>query len=217
MIAILRHFLRRMSRDRGLTGQASAFFALAMTVCIFAIGSEEVLLAAVLPGLAWAILLLSSLLGLGDLLEGEDLDDLLLAHKPLPALFAAKAFAHFVSTSLPLALAAPLVLSVVLPHTLVPMLCLWLGFILGGIAFSSIGLMGAALTLGSRRNAALQSLVIMPLCVPALIFGAGAVSAAQLDLGWQAPMAFLGAIACASMVLGPFAAAWIVRMKVTSQ
>lgn len=216
MMAVYRHFLRRMSRDRGLAAQGFAFFALSMMVCVFTIGSEDVLLTAILPGLAWALLLLSSLLGLGDLLEGEDLDDLILAHKSLPGLMAAKMAAHFTATGFVLALAGPLILFTILPAASLPVLCLWLGFMLGALSFSALGLLGAALTLGSRRNAALQALIVMPLCVPPLIFGAGALAAAQLDMGWHAPMAFLGAFACASLVLCPFAAAWIVRMKVTS-
>ena len=216
MIKVFAHFLRRMTRDRGLAGQSAAFFALALTACVFAIGSQEVLLTAVLPGIAWAILLLSSLLGLADILEGEDLDDLVLAKIPLPASMAAKIFAHWVATGLPIALFAPPILLVVMPTTGLTLPVLWTGFLLGSLTFSAIGLLGSALTLGSRRNAALQALIIMPLCVPPLIFGAGALTALSLDLGWAAPSAFLAAIACASVTLSPFAAAWIVRMKVTT-
>jgi heme exporter protein B len=216
MIAVFRHFLRRLSRDRGLLAQAGAFFALALMVCVFSIGSEDVLLLATLPGLSWSALLLASLLGLPDLLPDDELDDLILARIPLPNIMAAKLFAHFAATSLPIALAAPVFLSMALPHADLPMTALWLGFALSGATFSSVGLLGSALTLHSRRNAALQALIVMPLCIPPLIFGSGAVSAAQLDLGWQAPMAFLGAIAAAALTLSPFAAAKIIRMKVTS-
>jgi heme exporter protein B len=93
---------------------------------------------------------------------------------------------------------------------------LWAGFILGGAAFSAAGLLGAALTLGSRRNTALQALLVLPLCVPPLIFGAGTIAAAQLDLGPHAPLAFLAAITCAYVTLSPFAAASILRMKTIS-
>lgn len=215
MIAVFSHFLRRMTRDRGLTAQASAFFALALMTCIFAIGSQDVLLIAVLPPLAWTVMLLSSLLGLAGLLEDEDLDDLVLAKTSLPATMAAKALAHWAATGLPIALLAPPLLRVVIDLDL-PLTALWAGFIPGSLSFSFIGLLGAALTLDSRRNAALQALIVMPLCIPPLIFGAGALTALSLDLGWRAPAAFAAAIACASAVLSPFAAAWIVRMKVTS-
>lgn len=216
MIKILTHFLRRMTRDHGLTTQGAAFFALSLTACIFAIGPQDVLLAATLPGLAWAVLLLASLLGLSDILEGEDLDDLILAKISLPASMAAKIFAHWFATGLPIAIIAPPALMIVLPSTGLTLPALWIGFLLGSLTFSSVGLLGAALTLGSRRNAALQALIIMPLCIPPLIFGSGALTALSLDLGWQAPSAFLAAIACASATLAPFAAAWIVRMKVTT-
>lgn len=216
MIAVLAHFLRRMTRDRGLTAQTAAFFALSLTACVFAIGSQDVLLSATLPGLAWTVLLLSSLLGLGDILEGEDLDDLVLAKLPLSVSMAAKIFAHWIATGLPIALCAPPILLIILPPTGLSLPALWTGFLLGSLTFSSIGVLGAALTLGSRRNAALQALIVMPLCIPPLIFGAGALTAMSLDLGWAAPTAFLAAIACASVTLAPFAAAWIVRMKVTS-
>lgn len=214
MIAVFAHFLRRMARDGGLPGQSAAFFTLAIMACVFAIGSEGVLLAAILPGLAWAVLLLSSLLGLPDMLEGENLDDLIASHLPLPALMSAKAWAHWAATGLPLALIAPLALNIVIPDAVLNLPCLWIGFLLGSLCFSHIGLLGAALTLGSRRNAALQAIIVLPLCVPALIFGAGSAAAMMLDLGWIAPLSFLAAFACASVTLAPFAAAWIVRMKV---
>jgi len=216
MIAIFAHFLRRMSRDRGLPAQSAAFFALSLMTCVFAIGSQDVLLIAVLPPLAWTVLLLSSLLGLADLLEGEDLDDLILSPIPLPATMGAKMLAHWTATGLPLALLAPPLLQLILTDMNLSLPALWVGFLLGSLSFSAIGLMGAALTLGSRRNAALQALIVMPLCVPPLIFGAGSLTALSLDLGWQAPAAFLAAIACAAVVLSPFAAALIVRMKVTT-
>ncbi len=216
MMVVYRHFLRRMTRDRGLMGQSAGFFALAVTVCVFAIGPDAVILSAVLPGLVWALQLLSALLGLSDMLEGEDLDDLLLARTSLPAAMCAKALAHLTATGLPIAVLAPLAVSLLVPGSAALLPCMWLGLALSAASFSAIGLLGAALTLGSRRNAALQALIILPLCVPPLIFGAGAASAAMLDQGWQAPMAFLAAIACASLTLCPFAAAWIIRMKVTS-
>lgn len=214
MITIFRHFLRHMLRDRGLHSQSAGFFALAMMMCVFALGSQDVLLVATLPNIAWAILLLSSMLGLPNLLEGESLDDLVLSRHDLPALMFAKAAAHWVATGLPIALFAPPLMAVIMPSINIYLYCLWIGFAVGSLAFSAAGIVGAALTIGSRRNAALQALIVMPLCVPALIFGAGAVAAAQLDLGALAPLAFLGAIACASITLAPFAAAWIVRMKV---
>jgi heme exporter protein B len=216
MTHAFRHFFARMTRDRGLLTQSFAFFALAILVCVFAIGSDEVLLIAVLPSLAWAVMLLSALLGLPELLEGEDLDDLVLSRQPLPRLMLAKLLAHWAATGLPIALLAPPALAMMLPGVYLLLPCLWTGLLLGSLGFSAIGLLGSALTLGSRRNAALQALIVLPLCIAPLIFGAGCVTSAQLDMGWKAPMAFLGAFACASVTLSPFAAAWIVRMKVTS-
>lgn len=216
MIAVLRHFLLRLARDRGLPGQASAFFLLSMLVCIFAIGSEEVLIAAVIPGLIWALLLLSSLLGLPDLLEAAELDDLILARKNLGGLMAIKMFAHFIATGLPIVIIAAPALVLLAPGNIVFILEIWAVAALGALSFSALGLLGAALTLNSRRNAALQAIITLPLCVPPLIFGAGTIVSAQLDLGWQAPFAFVAAFACASVTLAPFAAAAIVRMKVST-
>jgi heme exporter protein B len=128
----------------------------------------------------------------------------------------AKLLAHFAATGLPVALFAPPVLSLMMPGVYLLLPCLWAGLLLGGLCFSSIGLLGAALALGSRRNAALQAVIVLPLSVPPLIFGAGSVTSGQLDMGFLAPLAFLGAFACVSLTLSPFAAAWIVRMKVTT-
>lgn len=215
MIAILRHFFRHMAHDRGLITQSFAFFALSMLISVFAVGSEDVLLAAILPTLIWAIALLSSLLGLPNLLEPEELDDLILSKKPLPLLMFAKILAHWFAAGLPIALIAPLILYVLVPNAGTLMTCLWLGLLPGSLAFSAIGLLGAALTLGSRKNAGLQAVIVLPLCVPPLIFGAGAVASAQLYMGWHAAIAFVTAFACASLTLSPFAAGWIIRMKGT--
>lgn len=213
MIAIFAHFFRHMARDRGLITQSAMFFGLSMLIIVFSIGSEEVLLTAILPTLIWAIILLSSLLGLTDLLDNNDLDDLILSNKPLPLLMLTKILAHWVATGLPIAIISPILLSMLVPNANLLMPALWLGLLPGTLAFSCIGLLGSALTLGSRKNAALQAIIVLPLSVPPLIFGAGAVSAAQIFMNWHSPIAFVAAFACVSLTLSPFAASWIIRMK----
>jgi heme exporter protein B len=92
----------------------------------------------------------------------------------------------------------------------------FIGLLLGGLSFAGIGLLGAALTLGARRAATLQAVIVMPLCVPPLIFGAGASSSLQLGVSQTLPLFLLAAFSMATLTLAPFATAAIVRMKVIS-
>jgi len=220
MKTIFIRMLARLTRAQGLHIQALLFFALAITAVVFAVGSEPVLLAALMPGIAWAVLLLSALLGLGDVLEPDwadgTLDDMLLSQRPLPALMAAKMLAHWLATGLPASIAATLCVGIMVPNTASTLPALFVGYALGSLCFSAIGIMAAALVLGSRRAATLLAVIVMPLCVPPLIFGAGQAASTQMGASPQAALFLLAAFSCASVTLAPFAAAAITRMKVTT-
>ncbi len=220
MKAIFIHMLTRMTHAKGLHTQAILFFILTLSTFVFAIGNEPAQLAHLISGLIWAILLLTSLLGLNDLLENDwangTLDNYLLSPHALPALMAAKLLAHFTATTLPIAFAATLCVTGITPDNTSNLLPLFIGLVLGGLGFSAIGLLGAALTLGSHRTATLQAVIVMPLCIPPLIFGAGAASAPQLGVSPVLPLFLLAAFSVTAVTLAPFATAAIVRMKVTT-
>ncbi|MBU6234510.1 MAG: heme exporter protein CcmB [Alphaproteobacteria bacterium] len=218
MMPIFTRMLARLTRARGLHTLSVVFFALALTAFVFGIGGNTSDLANITPGLVWAVLLLSSLLGLPLLLETDwadsTLDDFILSPIPLPALMALKMLAHIAATALPAAIAATLCVFAMAPDAFSPQL--GIGLLLGGISFSAIGMLGAALTLGSSRAATLQAVIVMPLAVPPLIFGAGAAGAPLLGVSPVMPLSMLAAFTVSAATLAPFAAAAIVRMKVTT-
>lgn len=218
MTNLLAHMIRRMARASGLHTQSVTFFALALSSFVFAVGSEPAQLANLIPAIVWAVLLLSALLGLPTLLETDaqdgTIDDYLLSPRALPALMALKLLAHWAVTGLPASIAASLCVLAMAPAAFSPHLIIGLG--LGSLCFSAIGLLGATLTLGSGRAATLQAVIVMPLCVPPLIFGSGAAMAPMLGVTPVMPLSMLAAIATASTTLAPFAAAAILRMKIVT-
>lgn len=217
---IFTRILSRMTRGRGLQMQALLFFVLALTAFVFGIGADPEQLETLIPGLVWAILVLSGLLGLPDLLEADaadgTLDDLLLSKISLPAVMAMKMAAHAAATTLPAAFAAVVCTAAMSPEALEYLPQLAIGLAFGALSFSAVGLLGAALTLGSRRAGTLLAVIVLPLGVPPLIFGAGAASAHLLGVSPVMPLSLLAAFCMAALTLAPFAAAAIVRMKVTT-
>lgn len=220
MTTVFSRILSRMTRGRGLQMQALLFFVLVLTAFVFGMGVGPEEMQEMIPGIVWSILVLASLLGLNDLLETDyadgTLDDYLLARTSLPAIMAMKMLAHATATTLPAAMAAALCTAMMSGSTIEHMPQLALGLVLGAFAFSALGLLGAALTLGSRRAGTLLASIALPLGVPPLIFGAGAASAPLLGISSAMPLSLLAAFSVASVTLAPFAAAAIVRMKVTT-
>lgn len=220
MRTVFIRMLARMTRTDGLHTMSLLFFALALTVFVFAAGNEPARLSSLIPGIVWAVLLLSSLLGGAGAMAQDaasgTLDDYILSPLPLPAIMAAWMLAHAAAAGLPAAIAGTLCAAAMTPYPPEALPGLLAGLALGGLSFSSVGLLGAVLTLGSRRAAALQTVIVMPLCVPPLIFGAGAASAPLMGVDPSAPLFLLAAFACAALTLAPFAAAAILRMKVTT-
>ncbi|MGE0254935.1 MAG: heme exporter protein CcmB [Alphaproteobacteria bacterium] len=196
---------------------AVAFFLVVATIFPFGIGSEQALLARIGAGIVWVAALLAALLSLERVFatdfEDGALDLLALGPLPLPLLALAKALAHWLASGLPLVAAAPLVaLLYGLPVDALPVLALAL--LLGTPTLSLLGAVGAALTLGARRGGVLVPLLVLPLAVPVLIFGAAAAEAAIIGGALRLPLSLLAAFLLAAVALAPWAAGAALRQAV---
>jgi len=203
-------------RAGGGFGLGLAFFLLVAVLVPLGVGPDAAVLGRIAPGVLWVGALLSCLLSLDRLfaLDFEDgsLDLLATAPLPLEGVVAAKALAHWLVTGLPLVLAAP-VLGVVL--NLAPAGHPWLvvSLLAGTPALSVIGAFGAALTVGLKRGGLLLSLLVLPMYVPTLIFGAELVRRGASGLDPGRALVFLGAITLGALAALPFAAAAAIRVN----
>lgn len=217
----MRAFLRLTGRDLRLALRQRAdaalvvlFFVLTAALFPFAVGPEPNMLARMAPGVIWVTALLAVLLSLERLFladhEDGSLELLALSSVPLELVVLAKALAHWLTTGLPLLLAAPLLgLLYAMDAAAMPMLVLTLA--LGTPSLSLIGAIGAALTLGARRGGVLIPLLVLPLYVPVLVFGVSAIDAALFGLQMRPPLLILGALFLLSLGLTPLAAAAALR------
>ena len=216
MIALLTRDLALSVRAGGGFGLALAFFLIVVTLTPFAVGPATSTLATIAPGILWLGALLACLLSLDRVLaldyEDGALDLLATAPLPLEGVAAIKALAHWITTGLPLTLAAPL-LGVLLNLPGPGYLWLTVSLALGTPALSVIGAFGAALTVGVKRGGLLLSLIVLPLYVPTLIFGAEVARRGATGQDVATPLAALAAITLASAALLPFAAAAAIRMN----
>lgn len=216
MTALLIRDLRLAIRAGGGFGLGLAFFLLVAVIVPLGVGPEPATLAKIAPGILWVGALLSCLLSLDRIfaLDFEDGSLDLLATSPLPmeGAVAVKALAHWLVTGLPLVLAAP-VLGVLLNLPLAGYLWLVISLALGTPALSIIGAFGAALTVGLKRGGLLMSLLVLPLYMPTLIFGAEVVKRGAMGLAVATPLALLAAITAGSLALLPFAAAAAIRVN----
>jgi heme exporter protein B len=214
--AVFARELRLALRSGGGAGLGLAFFLIVVLLVPLGTGPEPERLAALAPGTLWIAALLACLLSLDRLfqadLEDGTLDILALSPLPLEALVALKALAHWLTTALPLVVAAPLLaLTLHLP----PAAYSWLvGSLAAGTpGLSFLGAIGAALTVGIRRGGLLLSILVLPLYVPTLIFGARAVvAAAEARDPWPAFL-LLAALTLFILALAPFAAAAALRVN----
>ena len=216
MIALLVRDLRLAIRAGGGFGLGLAFFLLVAVPVPLGVGPEGGLLAKIAPGILWVGALLACLLSLDRIfaLDFEDgsLDLLATAPIPLEGVVAIKALAHWLVTGLPLTLVAPL-LGVLLNLPLTGHGWLVLSLFLGTPALSVIGAFGAALTVGLKRGGLLLSLLVLPLYVPTLIFGAEVVKRGAAGLSVEAPLLLMSAITLGSAAALPFAAAAALRIN----
>ncbi len=216
MGALLTRDLALAVKAGGGFGLSLAFFLIVVTLVPFGVGPETGRLAEIAPGILWVGALLACLLSLDRLfqLDWEDGSLDLLAVSPLPmeGVVATKALAHWITTGLPLTLAAA-VLGLLLNLPGPGYLWLLVSLALGTPALSMIGAFGAALTVGLKRGGLLLSLLVLPLYVPTLIFGAEVVRRAIDGQAFATPLAMLAGLTLATLALLPFAAAAAIRIN----
>ena len=210
-----RRDLKLAMRSRTELAVIVVFFLLVTSLFPLAVSPDPELLRSIAPGIAWVAALLASLLGLSRLFAADHadgtLEQMVLAPAPLPALVAGKVLAHWLATGVPLVLLAPLAgLQFGLAADAIAVLAASLA--LGTPILSWLGAIAAALTLGARGGASLLALLVLPLAVPVLIFGAGAVESFASGLGADAHLSLLGAGLILAWVFGPSAAALAVRI-----
>lgn len=212
--AMLRRDLRIARREGGEALLAVIFFVLGTVLFPLGVGPEAELLSSVAAGLIWVMALLATLLALDRLFQADwregSLELIALSPQSLTLAVAAKCMAHWLLTGLPMAVAAPLMaLLLNLPPD--GWLTLVAALLLGGPTLSLIGAVCAALIVGARRGGVLMTLLALPLYIPTLIFGAGAVQAAVGGFDASAHLALMAATALASAALCPWAAAAALR------
>ena len=193
------------------------FFALVASLFPLGVGPDVALLRVMGPGVVWVAALLASMLALTRLFAGDyadgTLEQLALAPQPLTLLVLAKVAAHWLVTGLPLVVIAPL-LGLQFNLSADAQWVLLASLSLGTPTLSLLGAVGAALTLGVRGGGALLALLVLPLYVPVLIFGAGAVEASAAGLGAGAHLSLLGALLLVALVFAPWATAVSLRIAV---
>ncbi len=216
MIALLTRDLQLAVRAGGGFGLGLAFFLIVTVLVPFGVGPETGLLARIAPGMLWIGALLACLLSLDRILaldwEDGSLDLLATAPLPMEGIVSVKALAHWITTGLPLVLLAP-VLGVLLSLPMQGYLWLVVSLALGTPALSVIGTFGAALTVGLKRGGLLLSLLVLPLYVPTLIFGAEVARRGAGGLAVETPLLMLAGISFGAIALLPFASAAVLRIN----
>ena len=215
--ALLRRDLKLAYRQASDSLTVLAFFVLATVLFPLAVGPEPAILARIAAGVVWVAALLAAMLSMDRMFQ-SDYDDgtlelLVIAPAPLELCVLAKATAHWLTTGVPLIVAAPL-MGLLLNLDASGYATLLLALALGTPSLSLIGAVGAALVLGTRRGGALLSLLILPLFVPVLIFGVGAVEAALTDVSARPQLLILAALTLATLALAPWPAAAALRQAV---
>ena len=214
--ATLRRDLLLAVRHRAEMVNPLVFFLIAITLIPLGVSPESKTLAAIAPGLIWVMALLATLLSLDGLFRSDfedgSLEQMLISPQPLYFTVLAKVMVHWLVTGLPLTLMSPLLgVMLALPSGGYSPLCITL--LLGTASMSLIGAVGAALTVALRKGGLLLSLIVMPLYVPVLIFGASAVHNAVLGSVINSQLAVLGAFLALAVVLAPLAAAGALRVS----
>jgi len=217
-LAILRRDLVLAMRRKSDVTSTVFFFVVVVSLFPLAIGPEMNTLRLIAPGVVWVAALLASMLALDHMFSVDyadgSLEQMLLTPQPLSILVLAKIIAHWLITGLPLVLIAP-VLGLQYDLSTQAIGVLLLTLLMGTPALSLIGAIGAALTLGLRGGGVLVSLLVLPLTIPVLIFGAGAVEASVSGLGAEGHLSMLAAILLLSLLLAPLTTA--VALRVSSE
>ena len=192
------------------------FFVMVVSLFPLGVGPELDMLRKMAPGVVWVAALLASMLSLGRLFSADYLDgtleQMMLAPQSLSILVLGKILAHWMVSGLPLVLMAP-VLGLQFDMSAQALWVLIAGLLLGTPILSMIGAVGAALTLGLRGGGVLVSLLVLPLCIPVLIFGAGAVEAVSTGMSVVSQLSLLGALLVLAMVFTPWVTAQALRIS----
>jgi heme exporter protein B len=192
------------------------FFVIVVSLFPLGVGPQPDTLREIAPGVVWVAALLAAMLSLARMFGADyadgTLEQLVLTPQPLTLLVLSKVLAHWLTTGLPLVLMAPLLgLQFDLPgDALATML---VSLLIGTPALSLVGAVGAALTLGVRGGGALTAVLVLPLYVPVLVFGAGAVTASATGMGVSGHLSLLGAMSLAALVFAPWATALALRIS----
>ncbi len=216
MIAVARRDLLLAWKRPGDVLNPLFFFAMVATLFPLSVGPSIEQLELSGPGVLWVAALLAMLLSLNSLFltdhEDGSLEQMLVSPLPLSALALGKTIAHWLTSGLPLVLVSPLLaMTFRMPVSVTSVLMLTL--LLGTVSLSLLGSIGAALTVGLQRSTALLSLLILPLAMPVLIFGARTVSLAAAGESVTGGLYFLAAYAVLALSLAPFAAAAALRIS----
>ena len=216
---VLLRDLRIALRRRADTLAALIFFVMVVSLFPLAIGPEPQVLRSIAPGVVWVAALLASMLSLvrlfADDYQDGTLEQMLLSSHPLALLVLGKIVAHWLGSGLLLTLMSPL-LALQFDLSISATGVLLASLLLGTPVLSLVGAIGAALTVGVRGAGVLLSLLVLPLCVPVLVFGAGSVEAHNAGLGVAGHFSLLGALLVLALVATPLVAAAALRIAVES-
>ena len=217
VIAVIARDLKIALRRRADVMTSLIFFVIVVSLFPLGVGADPVLLRTLGPGVVWVAALLACMLALARLFANDyadgTLEQMVLAPQPLIVLVLGKTAAHWLTTGLPLVIVAPL-LGVQFNLDADALLILIASLLLGTPTLSLIGGIGAALTLGLRGGGALLALLVLPLYIPVLIFGAGAVEATAAALGAGGHLSLLAALLLGSLVFAPWATALALRIAI---
>ncbi len=220
-LALLSRDLLLARRNGAALGTALGFYVIVVTLLPLGLGPDLNLLSRIGPGILWIALLLAALLSLGRMFDSDDADGTLdvLATGPIPLelVAGAKGLAHWIAVAIPLTIVTP-ILGLMLNLEGAAYAPLLATLAIGTPAVSFIGLIGAALTLRTRRGGLLLALTVLPLYIPTLIFGISAIQSSLTTStgGTAASLAILAAISLGSLVVGPLAAAAALRLQIGS-
>jgi len=215
---LLRRDLLLAMRRRSELANPMLFFVMVIVLFPLGVGAEPKLLEQMSSGVVWVAALLAALLTLDSIFRSDfedgTLEQILIGAHPVPMLVLAKVIAHWLVTGLPLLLVAP-VLATFLGMNPEAIGVLMLSLLLGTPVLSLIGSIGVALTVGLRRGGVILSLLVLPLYVPVLIFGAAAVDAAASGMPVTGQMYILAAFLVLAVTLAPLAAAAALRISLS--
>lgn len=219
MLKLFRVMIRRdlllAYRQKSDVLQTVFFFLVVITLVPLGVGAETELLRSMAPGIVWVAALLAALLSLPRLFAHDfadgTLEQMVLSPDPLPVIVLAKAFAHWLTTGVPITVFASLA-AVMFDLKAEVAAVLVFSLLIGTPVLSLLGSVGAALTLGLRSGGVLTSLLVLPLYIPVLIFGAGAAGAVAVEVSPAAYLLITGALSLFALAIAPWASAAALRI-----